>query len=50
MLQLGIYPQDDDDDDITVGQAWDDIAQRTKHIFSDKVSLIGPKAISFLYK
>ncbi|CAA7055744.1 unnamed protein product [Microthlaspi erraticum] len=36
--KLGIHPQDDDDDDdsITVEQAWDDIAQRLKHIFSDK--------------
>ena len=29
MLQLGIHPQDDDDD-ITVEQAWDDIVQRVK--------------------
>lgn len=39
MLQLGIQPQDDyDDDDITVEQAWNDIVERIKYIFSDEVS------------
>ena len=41
MLQLGIHPQgDDDDDDITVEQAWDDIVERIKYIFSDEVSSV----------
>ncbi|KAG2243705.1 hypothetical protein Bca52824_094465 [Brassica carinata] len=38
MLQLGIYPQDDDD--ITVEQAWDDIVQRIKYIFSDELIIL----------
>lgn len=35
MLQLGIRPRDDD---ITVEEAWDDIVERIKFIFSDEVS------------
>ncbi|WZZ61190.1 hypothetical protein YC2023_061297 [Brassica napus] len=34
MLQLGIHPLDDDDD-ITVEQAWDDIVQRIKFLSAD---------------
>ncbi|CAN7070969.1 unnamed protein product [Brassica oleracea var. botrytis] len=34
--KLGIHPQDDDDDDITVEQAWDDMVERIKYIFSDE--------------
>ncbi|CAH8345755.1 unnamed protein product [Eruca vesicaria subsp. sativa] len=32
--KLGIHPHDDDD--ITLGQAWDDIVERLKYIFSDE--------------
>jgi len=38
MLQLGIQSQDDDDVDITVDEAWNNIVERIKYIFSDEVS------------
>lgn len=37
VLQLGIQPWDVDDD-IIVEEAWDDIVERIKYIFSDEVS------------
>ena len=47
MLQLGIHPQDDDDDDITVEQAWDDMVERIKYIFSDEVSSVDQNQFLF---
>ncbi|XP_010449140.1 PREDICTED: small RNA 2'-O-methyltransferase-like isoform X2 [Camelina sativa] len=34
--KLGIHPLDYNDDDITVEEAWDDIVERIKYIFSDE--------------